>query len=706
MKFESFEVFNKKNKETNINVSIEKSGDPELAPNKEIYGLLSDPEFIKTFPGPADFQYQILRYNLVSSKQDTINSMAYLKDFIKNSDNPLFSLIRFFQFLHTTIGNQKNFSHDKEQKEISNILEKGFNEISSDKHVKYFLSVMLKPSIVLSPTQSFESQERGLTPVQISKEYFVQDNGFDPIPIFYHTEKPEEFISIIEEQKRFFENTRPENRQEITKNPSLKEMKEYHDKFIKPTIYFNDIKKDFKEKIINLTHKLTLDEIQNFFPESKNIYELTQDPRMFEFRAFANQKIRSFLEKEFDVDFKEIPLKEQIYFLTSISNRTNETIKPVQEFTKKFKAIGLRTFLSIEQGGEEMGDKILALGEKLPEEVARKVFAKYGEILDNVSKITEFTRTNFTKEIETNPELIKKIEENLYIKGKQLLSQTYEDINNNKEVGYEDISKQLDRINADTITTFAIFKQAVKNGEKLPIESIEGSVFSKKEAVDISDNQQNEMLELYESNWKNHPDRNFVESLKSYFKTAFAPEDNKQKNYFYTFEKDNNIRAFVRFEKQKDASFYASALNVDEASKNFGLGKAMMDEALTREAKEHILHASCRKDNPSNMRYFEKGFISKGFKKTNDTEEFDLIWNEKRNKDIKAKQKSQEELINMYGNTNTEGIEIRKSKNLESLHSNIPDGLTLVRCFVKNGEWYSVYEKISEDYGMNLGETK
>jgi len=425
-----------------------------------------------------------------------------------------------------------------------------------------------------------------------------------------------------------------------------------------------------------------------------------------EYLGFLDNISKRVLLEKFGFNFNDLTLPEQFQFISFIKDQTLEKVEPIMIFSKKFKNNGFRTFLSIEQGGKEMGDKIISLGEKLPEDVAQKVFTKYGEILDNVSKITEFARTNFTKEIETNPELTKKIEETLYIKGKQLLSQTYDDINNKKEVNYEDISKQLDRINADTITTFAIFKQAVKNGEKLPIESIEGSVFSKKEAIDIGDNQQNEMLELYESNWKNHPDRNFVESLKSYFKTAFTPEDNKQKNYFYTFEKDNNIRAFVRFEKQNDASFYASALNVDEASKNFGLGEAMMDEALTREAKEHILHASCRKDNPSNMRYFEKGFISRGFKKTNETEEFDLIWDENKNKDIKAKQKFQEELISMYGNTSTEEIEIRKSKDLESLHGNLPEGKSLVRCFVNNGEWYAVYEVIKDDYGINLGETK
>lgn len=396
--------------------------------------------------------------------------------------------------------------------------------------------------------------------------------------------------------------------------------------------------------------------------------------------------------------------KEQL-LLADVLTKVDQRNK-INSFGKNFGKNGIRTFLSIEQGEDKMGDKIIGLGETLPEDIAKKVFAKYGEIIDNVSKITEFTRTNFNKEIDAKPELIKKIEEILYIKGEQLLSKIYDDVNSKKEINYEGIEKQLDRINADTITTFAIFKQAVKNGEKLPIESIEGSVFSKKEAVDISDNQQNEMLELYESNWKNHRDRNFVESLKSYFKTAFVPEDNKKKNYFYTFEKDNNIRAFVRFEKQNDASFYASALNVDEASKNFGLGEAMMDEALTREAKEHILHASCRKDNPSNMRYFEKGFISRGFKKTNETEEFDLVWDENKNKDIKAKQKSQEELISIYSNTDIGEIEIKKSKDLESLHENIPEGKSLVRCFINNGEWYAVYELIKDDYGMNLGETK
>lgn len=432
--------------------------------------------------------------------------------------------------------------------------------------------------------------------------------------------------------------------------------------------------------------------------------------KLKEYINLVGTDYRIFLEDEFKFHLSSFTPQEQFYFLEYIQIQTNESVKPVKEFTAKYGDAGFRTFLSLEHGGKEMGDKILKLGDKLQKKTASKLFSKYSEIIHNISNIVEFTKSNFTKEIDVNPELISKIEDTLYIKGKRLLEKTHEDIDKDLKIDEKEIEQQLDRINADTITTFAIFKQAVKNGEKLPIESIEGSVFSKKNASEVPIKQQEEMVNLYEINWKNHPDRVFVESLKSYFKTAFVPESNQPNNYFYTFEKDSHTRAFLRFERQQDQSLYASALNVDEASKSFGLGEAMMDEALTREAKEHILHASCRKDNPSNMRYFEKGFISGGFKKTNDTEEFDLTWNEKKNINIVAKQKTVEELVLMYLKETYEGsIEIRKSLSLEGLHSDIPDDKALVRCFqdpLQKNSWYAVYETIPNNYGVNEGETK
>ena len=334
------------------------------------------------------------------------------------------------------------------------------------------------------------------------------------------------------------------------------------------------------------------------------------------FKISSSLFFRDYIKKTMNVDMSTLSIANQFYFLDFIQNKTEDEVREVVNFVKSSndeteKNNKIKTFLSIEHGGKQMGDKILELGNKLPPGLVGKVFAKYGQIVDNVEHVLEFTQKNFSTEVNTTPELIEKIKETLFIKGKQVLLHMHDSINNDKQIEIGDVEQQLDRINADTITTLAIFKQALKNGAKIPLESIHGAVFAKKEATDITLDQKKEMNELYDINWMNHPDREFVNSLKDYFNTAFSSEENKHNNYFYTFEKDEKIRAFVRFEKQTDNSLYASALNVDDATKNFGLGEAMMDEALTREAKQHILHASCRKDNPSNMRYFEKGFIAR-----------------------------------------------------------------------------------------------
>ena len=75
-----------------------------------------------------------------------------------------------------------------------------------------------------------------------------------------------------------------------------------------------------------------------------------------------------------------------------------------------------------------------------------------------------------------------------------------------------------------------------------------------------------------------------------------------------------------------------------------------------------------------------------------------------------AKQKSIKELISMYLNDSCEGsIVIRKESTLEKLHSLIPEGKALVRCFkdpIKNDDWYAVYETISPNYGVNTLETE
>jgi hypothetical protein len=646
MKFGNFDILPKRK---NIeNAVIGETGNPELAKNKEIYGILSDPEFIKTFPGPADFQYDLIRESLISSKENAINGIAYLKDYIKTSENPLFCLVRLSRFLHTALGNQKSLDNSKEQKEISEILEKGFKDISSDDETKYFLGVNLNPDIILKQTQSFERQERGLTPIYLSEGYFVQDNGFDPIPTFYHTDNPKEFNFLIEEQKKFFESARPENRPEMTKNPTLKEMIEYKNKYLDPTINFSDIKKEIREKINNNTKRLVPEEIQKFFPSSHSTFELTQDPLMFEFRSFINPEIRSSLEKEFGIDLKDIPLKEQIYFLTSITNRTNKTIKPVQEFTKKFKGLGLRTFLSIEQGGKEMGNKILALGdgEKLPENVAKEIFKKYGELVDSVNEVTEALKQklNFTENSTDSEDAIKN---NLLLRAKNLLEKYADNLNKNPK----EILEEIEKIKVENVLTLSIF-QSLHEIKGIRFEDMKDFSFSYE--GQLNEDEEKEGEDIINKNYKDAP-KEAREAIFSSFKNAINQKDKdiifpnlKYKGKMVSFMQLN----FAKYKGSDDygKKVYFGSFNVDPDFANGEIGSAMMERTIDSIAKTHIVEADCNAEQNIGAKYIESGFTAVDFYDFKGLPGFKIIRDDIMKNKFIGKNLSKEEIISMLDN--------------------------------------------------------
>ena len=591
----------------NVNRTIE-LGNPELAKNKEIYSVLSDPEFIKAFPGPADFQYEILRSNFMLSPEFAQNSLAYLKGYLEKTDSPTFSLIRFSQFLHTALGNIKLTSNNQEQHKTIEILENGFKEISESPKMKYFLGVTLNPKIMLSRTQSFEGMERGLTPIQVSGGCFVQDNGFDPIPIFYDTDNPEEFNKVIEQQKKFFEDARPENRPELPKNATLKEMKEYKDKYLNSTINFKEKNEENKEKINSNVRRLTPQEIQKFFPDSHNTYELTQDPLMFEFRSFINPEIRRTLEKEFGISFNEIPLKVQMYFLTSIANRTNEAIRLVQDFTKKFKALGLRTFLSLEQGGKEMGDKILTLGEKLPEVVAKIVFAKYGEIIDTVDNIQKLLEDILPdKGLNESQKEVGGIKESLLVRAKNLLVTFYDKKENNSG----ELLKDLDRYKSEILLYADTYKKLRESGKEIKLEEIKNTkieILSQEEKMKIA----NELWDITIANRPFIKDEKEIEKRKKDF---FSTIDNKDSDFYVLRHKDK-ILAFCSFTLDENGELYAESLNTESEIKGAQIGGEFFPTVLEKvKNMGRDIYGHVHPLNFKILSYYERlGFIIKEIK--------------------------------------------------------------------------------------------
>ncbi len=120
---------------------------------------------------------------------------------------------------------------------------------------------------------------------------------------------------------------------------------------------------------------------------------------------------RSVLEK-LNISVLEIPFKQQVLLFGSLSQIGKED--EVINLVKKFKINGLKTFLSLEHGGQEMGDKILELGKILEQHDAERVFTGYAQIIDQADSLKNRLENSLQDRDIVSLELKKKIPHQIY----------------------------------------------------------------------------------------------------------------------------------------------------------------------------------------------------------------------------------------------------------------------------------------------------
>ncbi len=616
-------------------------------------------------------------------------SAEILKSLDLTSSQSTMKCMKLIPFLERTFleASFNSYDEDSYNRIMSPILEVLEEKLSNPKN-NYFFTTYLAG---LARQEYVEDHSQTMKPIRFSQNTFLLEGGRLSEPV-----DPTIIENLLKEYNNLIDS---DEYQELhgsmghvfsSRKQILKEVLAKKFRFSETTDYEHALFSYFR------TGKNIKEELRTFGTQRG----ISQE-KIDHFIYFNTTGIRKIIEQDFQINLYKFSLPEQFSFFEFIHTQTLGSIEKPKKHMERYGNEGFRTFLSLQYGGKEMGDKILDLGEKLPQATAKKIFEKYSQIVDSVQSILDVASNGFKKQLTLDPQLISTIEQSLYTRGALLLKNFHTTLikgdTNNLESLVQDIEHELDRINADTLVTLSVFKHAVRNGYELPLTDISGSVFSKRDTQDFSGDEIDEMSHIYKKNWENYPDKAFTQNLVKTFQSAFD-KNNPQKNYIYTFAKDNHIRAFVRFEEQQDGSLYASALNVDESTKGLSLGEAMMDEALYQEAQEHVLHAKCDPYNESNMRYFEKGFIS--YTRTSDTLPlFEIIWDEDMNKNISTKQMNQEEIVMMYLQKNIpQDVEIFKALSLQELHNVHVSDKALVRCFknpVASNEWYAVYEKVN-----------
>lgn len=168
---------------------------------------------------------------------------------------------------------------------------------------------------------------------------------------------------------------------------------------------------------------------------------------------FINKLTDDFVQNSEVAIHKELTWREQQWLASAAYNLgVRGNYAKLLDFGKKYKSNGLKTFLSLEFS-QEMGAKILGIGERFDQATADAIFAKYAEIADAVSSIEDEIQTILSgKEVSRQ-----EIAEGLLREGKDLLA--YFSNLAPKKITLEEIMSKLERVNANVMLTGSIIRQ-------------------------------------------------------------------------------------------------------------------------------------------------------------------------------------------------------------------------------------------------------
>jgi len=390
------------------------------------------------------------------------------------------------------------------------------------------------------------------------------------------------------------------------------------------------LKQEAFTKLLNYFKPLAVEDIS-----VRNMSKNESSMDLILFRKLHEKYHRQNIYQITGVNLAEMPLKEQNSFVNYLKFANNIKVERIKLFAKRFDIKGLRTFLSLEHGGKEMGDKILTLGEKLPEEVAEELFKKYSTFVDQANSLESFIKDNFAKDFTKDSELLNKIREYIFKKGEELISSVYSK-SNNDDFNADQVLKDLDNIHVEKGLLLSIIKLLKSESNEFNIEDVlalelqtlrpgdfvmaehllsNSKLDSKmekeeKEILDIK----KQMEQIYKENYSDMPELqqdllldfdNFIKGESKYRYSA-GSEINILKYH-------DKVVSFNRFELVFLNKLNFKSFNVDKSIQGSGIGQLMTKATLDEKAKDNTIIADCLSSKPISSYYIENGFIARKF---------------------------------------------------------------------------------------------
>ena len=319
--------------------------------------------------------------------------------------------------------------------------------------------------------------------------------------------------------------------------------------------------------------------------------------------------MRDRIEAIINVPLTDLDQRTQRQLLEFLAGRKREQLAAVSALSARYtdeeqRKNFLRAFLSLEHGGQEMGAKILAIGERYADDgVAQRIFAKYTELVDAANSVEDYLREQFGA---ADDVAVQEIAENLLVRGKDILKRfaTKKDITD-KQV----VLKQLDTVRADIVLFNTFILALKKTTPHFNIADASALSVGSRSGSDVA--QDTVLLKQIQ--------RIYSETLPERAPIAFekfAALLNESDVFFVRRNDGNNsageLLTFMMAVRKEDGSINLRSLNIDKKYGAISPGVALLDKVMQdyKERAERVVIEAKPKHAVSYMRKY--GFVIDG----------------------------------------------------------------------------------------------
>lgn len=434
-----------------------------------------------------------------------------------------------------------------------------------------------------------------------------------------------------------------------------------------------------RKRLFQEMHKFSSIPLEEKLGELNNLPLEKQQEFMFDYEYLLSRPVREMIQREFCFNLADLSLREQYFFLNFLKRTTVSKAEAVKKFTTLYGVEGMRTFLSLERGGESLGDYIVEFGQD--EELARPVFGYFSQLLDSAEK-AEFMVQEFSEcEGELCLELTNQVRHNIINRAEKDLE---------RAVKTED-TKQVQELIKNYIAEakeYVALLQEVGVGNK--IETVSSSV--------ISEEDKKQMRELLLNNFNNvytnYSDEEFKQAIFNSLTESFS----KPNTVFKILRDQDKIISFNRVDTLNKLSdhevYYFGSFNADTTYS--GVGGIMLEKTLADlRDRGRPITAHCDPTQAVTKKYIESGFIATDFYTISAKPSFE-IWQTASSTDfLISKQKTVAELLDK--NNLPDSIIVRESDDFgNENYSELQHGFGLTRYFNHQGKTYLVFEELPE----------